>query len=116
MGRKGRVVHPKNMREGKTQGARRKRQGPGAKALAFATEKSRRRGGKYLCYKLTLYHASFKLVTGSCKNLTTAAWAALAAMPYLHEDTSQGLLRAGEAGNCKGKYALFELWRPMRLG
>ena len=54
MGRKGRVVHPKNMREGKTQGARRKRQGPGAKALAFATEKSRRRGGKYLCYKLTL--------------------------------------------------------------
>ena len=31
MGRKGRVVHPKNMREGKTQGARRKRQDPGAR-------------------------------------------------------------------------------------
>jgi len=52
--RKGRVVHPKNMREGKTQGARRKRQGPGVKALAFATEKSRSQGGKCLCYKLTL--------------------------------------------------------------
>lgn len=29
--RKGRMVHPKNMREGKTQGARRKRQDPGAR-------------------------------------------------------------------------------------
>lgn len=41
---------------------------------------------------------------------------ALPAMQCLHEGASQRASSPGEAGNYKGKYALFELWRPMRLG